>query len=225
MKAFRLNWANSMAQRPIFFDFFALFFGDALGQAAGDGGAGVDFAPADHLDHGMAVLAHLDDLAADFQPDLVDDAQDVAFGNRGIRTHDEVRAAQGIEVGGVVGAVEGGVEQLAQLLAGGRDFDMVDGVDSLGGGHVVRLGADAADAVGQQGHFFHRATDAEAFESAQFGDLEVGVGDIALFVQEDLDLAVTFQAGDGINCNSLCMVTPLLLSCADLLPAGANRPG
>ena len=88
-------------------DFLALFFGDALGQAAGDGGAGMDLAPADHLDHGVAVLAHLDDLAADFQPDLVDDAQDVALGNRGIRPHDEVRAAQGIEMGGVVGAVEG----------------------------------------------------------------------------------------------------------------------
>ena len=44
----------------------------------------------------------------------------------------------------------------------------------------------------------------EALESAQFGNLEVRVGDIALVVQEDFDLAVTFQAGDGINCDSLC---------------------
>jgi hypothetical protein len=65
------------------------------------------------------------------------------------------------------------------------------------------FGANTADAIGYQGHFFDRATNNKTFEAAQFGDLEVSVGDIAFFVQEDLDLAVTFQSGDGINCNSL----------------------
>jgi hypothetical protein len=80
---------------------------------------------------------------------------------------------------------------------------VIDRVDGLGGGHVVGLRADAADAVGQQGHFFHRAPDAEAFETAQFRDLEVGIGNIAFFIQEDLDLAMAFQPGDGINGNPL----------------------
>ena len=80
---------------------------------------------------------------------------------------------------------------------------MIDRIGRLGGRHVVRFRADAADAVGQQGHFLHRAADAEALEAAQFRDLEIGVGDIAFVVQEDLDLAVAFQAGDGINGNSL----------------------
>ncbi|MCX6036989.1 MAG: hypothetical protein NTW99_03680, partial [Chloroflexi bacterium] len=75
------------------FDFLALFFGDTLGQAAGDGGARVYFPSSDDLNHSVAVLAHLDDFAANFQPNLVDDAQNVALGNRGIRAHDEVRAA------------------------------------------------------------------------------------------------------------------------------------
>ncbi len=43
----------------------------------------------------------------------------------------------------------------------------------------------------------------EALEAAQFGDLEIGVGDLALVVQEDLDLAVAFQAGDRVNCDAL----------------------
>src|SRR5450759_258122 len=92
------------------FDFLALFFGNTLGQTAGDGGAGMDLATTDDLNHSVAVLAHLDDLAADFQPNLVDDTQNVALSNRGIQAHDEVRSTQGIEVGGVVGAVEGAIE-------------------------------------------------------------------------------------------------------------------
>ncbi len=81
---------------------------------------------------------------------------------------------------------------------------MVDHVGGFGGGHVVRFRAHAADAVGQQGHLLHRAANAEALEAAQLGDLEVGVGDVALLVQEDFDLTVAFQAGDGINRDSLC---------------------
>ena len=207
------------------FDLLALLFGDALGQAAGDGCAGMDLAPADHLDHVVAVLARLDDLAADFQADLVDHAQDVALGHRGIRTHDEIRAAQGVEVGGVVGDVEGAVEQLAQHLGGARRVDVIDRVGGLGGGHVMRLRADAADAVGEQRHLFHRAADAEPLEAAQLGDLEVGVGHVALVVQEDLDLAVAFQAGDGIDRDSLCHVTPSLSSRPERRLSAANPPG
>jgi len=80
---------------------------------------------------------------------------------------------------------------------------VIDRVDGLGSRHVVGLRADAADAVGQQGHFLHRATDAETFEPAQFRDLKVGIGYIAFFVQEDFDLAMAFQPGDGVYGDSL----------------------
>ena len=160
-------------------------------------------APADHLDDVMAVFARLDHLAADLQPDLVDHAQDIALGDRSIRAHDEIRTAQGVEVGGVVGEVKAGVEQLAQLLGGGRRIDVVDRIGGLGGRHVMRFRAHAADAVGEQRHFLHRAPDTKALEAAQLGDLEIGVGDIALFVQEDLDLAVAFQPGDRVDGYSL----------------------
>ena len=67
----------------------------------------------------------------------------------------------------------------------------------------MRLRADAADAVGEQRHFLDRASDAEAFEAAQFGDLEVGVGDIPVGIQEDVNLAVSFQAATRFSRRSL----------------------
>ena len=61
------------------------------------------------------------------------------------------------------------------------------------------LRADTADAIGKHWHVFDRTPHAESLKAAQFGDLEVGVGDVALIVQEDLDLAVSFESGDGVD--------------------------
>ncbi len=180
-------------------DLGALFFGDAFGQSAGDGGAGVHLAPADHLDDGVAVFAGLDHFSADLQPHFVDHAQDIALGNGRIGPHDEIGASQGVEMGGVIGEVEAGVEQLAQLLGSGWGIHVVHRIGGFGSRHVMRFGAHAADAVGEQRHLLDGASDAEALEAAQLRDLEVGVGDVAFFVQEDFDLAVSFQAGDGVN--------------------------
>ena len=119
-----------------------------------------------------------------------------------VRPDDEVGAAQGVEVGGVVRDVEGAVEQLAQQLRRPRRVHVVDGVGGLGGGHVVRFRADAADAVGQRRHLLDGAADAEPLEAAQLGDLEVGVGDLAVRIEEDLDLAVAFEPGDGVDGDS-----------------------
>ena len=180
-------------------DLGALLLRDALGHAAGHRGGRVDLAAADHLDDVVALLAGLDDLAADFHADLGQDAQDVALGRRGVRSDHEVGAAQGVEVGGVVGHVEGAVEQLAQELGGPRRVDVVDRVGGLRGGHVVRFRADAADAVGQRRHLLHGAADAEPLEAAQLRNLEVRVGDLTVRIEEDLDLAVALEPGDGVD--------------------------
>ncbi len=93
---------------------------------------------------------------------------------------------------------------------------MVERVQGFGGGHVMGFGTDAADAVGDARHLFRGPPHAELLEAAQFGDLEVGVGDIALVVEEDLDLAVSFQAGDGIDSdafhNTASLPAPLVLT-------------
>ena len=184
-------------------DFSPLLLGDPVGHPAGDTGARVHLAPADHLDDSVAVLAHLDHLAADLQPDLVDHAQDVALPHRRVRSHDEVRPAQCIEVGGVVGAVERAVEQLPQQLGRPRRIDVIHGVGGLGRGHVVRLGAHAADAVGDDRHLLHRPADRKLLEAAQLRDLEIRVADLPLVVEEDLDLAMSFEAGDWIDGDAL----------------------
>ena len=51
----------------------------------------------------------------------------------------------------------------------------------------------------------------EGLKAAQLRDLEVGVGNIALLVEEDLDLAVPFQAGDGIDGDAVHDVPPFPL--------------
>ena len=44
---------------------------------------------------------------------------------------------------------------------------------------------------------------AEFLEAAELDDVELGVGDLAEVVQEDADLGVTFDAGDGVDDDAL----------------------
>jgi hypothetical protein len=76
-------------------------------------------------------------------------------------------------------------------------------VQGLDGSHVMRLRTDAADAAGDRGHVFGLAAAAELLEAAQFRHLEVGVGDIPFVIQENVDLAVPFEASDGIDADPL----------------------
>ncbi len=193
-------------------DAVALLGRDGLAHAARQAHDRMDLLAADHADQLGGVGAQLDDGAADLEADLVDDAQDVALGRVGLGPHDEVGAGQDVEVGRVVGHVEGVVEQLAQLAPGRRHLDAEDVVDGLGGGHVVRLGADAADARRDAGELLDGTAQAEALEAAQLGDLEVDVLHGVVVVDEDLDLAVAFEAGDGIDAYLLHQTLALLSS-------------
>ncbi len=180
-------------------DLLALAFVDAVAHPAREAGAEMDLAPAEHLDDRVAVLAHGNDLAANFQADLVDHPQDVALGHRRIGPHDEVRPGQDVEGGGVVGDEEGAVKQLAQQLGGAGRIDVVDRVRRLDSRHVMGFGAHTADAAGDDRHLFDRPADGKLLEAAQLRDLEVGALDAAGVVQEDLDLAVPFQAGYRVD--------------------------
>ena len=180
-------------------DALALVLADRLADAAGQAAHGVDGLAAEDADDLGRLGAQLDDGPAGLEADLVDHAEDVALGGIGGRPDDEVGAGEHVEVGRVVAHVEGVVEQLAELAPRGSRLDPEDAVDGLGGGHVVRLGADAADARRDARELLDRAADAEALEAAQLGDLEVDVGDLAGVVHEDLDLAVTLEPGDRID--------------------------
>ena len=218
-KTLRLNRRELHVLARDLLELVALLLGDRLAPAAGQARHRVYAAPAHHLDHVMVAHAAVDDLLADLQPDLVHHAQDVALGRRRVGADNEVRTAQRVEVRGVVGDVEGRVEHLAHLLGRRRRLDVKQRVQRLGGRHVVRLGADAADAVGDARHLLGRPADAELLEAAQLRDLEVGVRDVALSFEEDLDLAVTFEARDGINGDLLHRAAPF----SALAPVGRAR--
>ena len=59
--------------------------------------------------------------------------------------------------------------------------------------------ANAADPAGDLRHVLGRSAEAEHFEPAQLGDLQVGAFDVALVIEKDVDLAVAFEAGDRID--------------------------
>ena len=76
----------------------------------------------------------------------------------------------------------------------------------------MSLRADAADARRDARQLLDRAAHAEPLEAAQLRDLEVDVGDLAGVVDEDLDLAVALEAGDGIDAYLLHETFALLSS-------------
>jgi hypothetical protein len=63
----------------------------------------------------------------------------------------------------------------------------------------MSFGTDAADPGGDPGKFLHRAANAKLLESPQLGDTEIGVVDVSVIVHEDVDPAVTLQAGNRVD--------------------------
>ena len=183
-------------------DFLAPLLVNASAHAAGQAPVGMHAAAAHHLDQGVAVVPHLEHVLGHVHADLGHDAQDVALGRRGGRPDDEIGTAQGVEVRRMVGGVENAVEQLAELLGRRRRIDVEHGVEGLGGRQVVGLGADAADPRRQVRHVLGRPAHAELLEAAKLRNLQIGVGHVALLVEEDVDLAVTFEPRNGINRNT-----------------------
>ena len=100
-------------------------------------------------------------------------------------------------MGGVVASEESILNTSSRILsAAGGGVTTEDGIGGLGGSHVVRGGTDAADALGDARHLFHRASLAKSLKAAELGHLEIGIGHIPFVIQEQGDLAVAFQARD-----------------------------
>jgi len=59
--------------------------------------------------------------------------------------------------------------------------------------------ADAAHARAQGGHLPQQATPTELLKASELGDVEAGIGDLALLVSVDGDLGVAFDAADRID--------------------------
>jgi len=82
----------------------------------------------------------------------------------------------------------------------------------------VRNRADPADTAGELGHVFGLPALAELLEPAQLRDLQVGVLDLALVVEENLNLPVPLQPRDRVNRD------PLAHFCLRLLMVALARP-
>ena len=172
---------------------------EALADAAGQAEHRMDHLAAEVGDQLAQPPAHADDLLADFEPDLLDHADDVALLGGASGPTMKSGPPSTIDVQGVVFEHEGVIDQLADLAAGRGGLDLVEVVQRLGGGHVMGGRADAADAAGDLRHVLRRAAEAEHLEAAQLGDLQVGALDVALVIEEDVDLAVAFEAGDRVD--------------------------
>jgi hypothetical protein len=57
---------------------------------------------------------------------------------------------------------------------------------------MMSLRAHTANPVCEDGHIFDPTADTETLKPAQFGDLEIDILDIALIIEEDLNLSMTF---------------------------------
>ena len=63
--------------------------------------------------------------------------------------------------------------------------------------------ADAADARHQRWHLVERTSFTQLFEAAVLGNVKESIVDLALIVQVDRDLGMSFDAGDGIDTDCL----------------------
>ncbi len=172
-------------------------------DAAGKGDDGVGALAAEVLHDVDGLGAHLDDLLAGLQAHLADDTEDVALGRVRRRPHDEVRRGQVVEVQEVVVEHVRVIYHPPESLAVGRQLNFVNRVRCLRACEVVDERSNAADARRDPGDLLHRPAHAELLEAAQLRDLEVRLGYVAGVVQEDGDLAVAFQARDGVDLDFL----------------------
>jgi hypothetical protein len=66
---------------------------------------------------------------------------------------------------------------------------------------MVGFWAYAANAFGNLRHVLALPSTTEAFESAQFGNLEERISQVSVVVQEQLDAPVALESRDGIDAN------------------------
>ena len=175
--------------------------GEPAAHAAGDRPGRVDLLAAEHLDDLLAELAQPDAGAGQVRVRL-DDADDVALRDRRVPADQEVGGAEVEEAQGVALGELAHVHQAAQLVGRRRNLDGEDLVARLGRGEQVADRADAAGAGGDRRHLPEHPALAELLEAAELDDVELGVADLAVVVEEDADLGVTLDAGDRVDDDS-----------------------
>ena len=180
-------------------DLVAFLLRDALRHAPGNRRHHVDRLAAEDLHDVVGCGPSLDHDLAGVDAEFVDHAEDVAFRRRRLGAHDEVGPSQDEEVREVIAGEERRVHQLAELPRSRGNLHVERVVARLGRGQVMGLAAHAADPRRDPRHLLDRASDAECLEAAQLGNDEEAVRDLAIVVDEDVDLAVALESGDRID--------------------------
>src|SRR5271157_5468145 len=90
------------------------------------------------------------------------------------------------------------IEELSEFFGGRRGIDVKHCIACFCRRHVMSLRAHTANAGCNSREFLDRPSDAELLEASQFRNLEVRVFDFSLVIEENIDLAVTFKASNGI---------------------------
>ena len=205
-------------------DLLLLLFGDSLGDSSGDSHQGVGGLSTDDGLDVLGLTAGLDDGSTELESDASDDTEDVPLRSGGRGSAHEVGRSQGVEVRDVAVHEVGVVERVPDEVGCVGGLGVVASVDRLGGGHVVGAGAHTAEPGGDLVELCYLPSDAEPLESPELGNLPVGVLDISLVVQEDLDLSVSLETGDRVNGHTVSgdflLVIPNDRCChfTDLLP-------
>ena len=180
-----------------------LLLGDSLRDSSGDTDEGVGGLSADDGLDVLGLPAGLDDSSSQLESDVADDTEDVPLRRGGGGSAHEVRGSQGVEVRDVAVDEVGVVERVPDEVGGLGRLGVVAAVDGLGRGHVVRAGAHTAEPGGDLVELRDPPADAEPLESPELGDLPVRVLDVSLVIQEDLDLPVSLETGDGVDGDAL----------------------
>ncbi len=181
-------------------------------HAAGHRPGGVNALLRQSFDDLQAELAQFDAQARQLGI-LLDHADHVALGGIGVHAEQQVGRGEIEEAEGVRLHVLRAVQQLAQLARHGRDAHRQNGVAGLGRRQQVADRADAANAGGDAGHLVERPPLGELLESAHLGDVELRAGDMAIVVQMDRDLCVSFDPAyridhDSLHCTLLIQTSP-----------------
>ena len=99
---------------------------------------------------------------------------------------------------------EGRVDQFPDLLRRGRDFHLVQVIEGFAGSHVMSGGANATDLGRDSRQLLGHAIFTELLEAPELRNLDKGLVDVSIVIEEDLDLPVTFQSCDRVDCDPPC---------------------
>ena len=184
-------------------DFLRLFLADGFADSSGDSHERVGRLSTDDRLYFLSLGTGLQNGGSELESDVGDDTENVPLRCRCCRSADEVGCCQCVEVCDVavyeVRVVEG-VPDVERRLGGLR---VVASVDGLGSREVVSTGADTAKPCGDLCELGNPPADAESLESPDLGDLPVCVFHISAVVEEDLDLSMSLETGDGVNGHSV----------------------